>query len=145
MIAGFAIARHRFSDFNEFLESLSLYGVAIFDVNSSGDVMAVSTTHNQVVEINRVNIFYGHKQAIFDVTLSFPQRQVTALIGPSGCGKSTLLRAINRMNDLIDNVRSLGRGQRSSSRLRAKAFRRTNAAALHRPGDRCESRDHSDE
>jgi phosphate transport system ATP-binding protein len=67
-----------------------------------------ASIQNQVVEIDRLNIYYGHKQAIFDVTLAFPQRQVTALIGPSGCGKSTLLRAINRMNDLIDNVRTEG-------------------------------------
>ena len=61
-----------------------------------------------VVEANGLCIFYGSKQAIFDITMSFPRRQVTALIGPSGCGKSTLLRAINRMNDLIDNVRTTG-------------------------------------
>jgi phosphate transport system ATP-binding protein len=61
-----------------------------------------------VVEANGLNIFYGRKQAIFDFSMSFPRKQVTALIGPSGCGKSTLLRAINRMNDLIDNVRTEG-------------------------------------
>lgn len=61
-----------------------------------------------VVETSGLNIFYGQKQAIFDISMTFPRRQVTALIGPSGCGKSTLLRAINRMNDLIDNVRTEG-------------------------------------
>ena len=61
-----------------------------------------------VVEASRVNIFYGPKQAIFDVSMSVPRKQVTALIGPSGCGKSTLLRAVNRMNDLIDHVRTEG-------------------------------------
>ena len=65
-------------------------------------------TTDTVVETNGLNIFYGQKQAIFDISMSFPCRQVTALIGPSGCGKSTLLRAINRMNDLIDNVRTEG-------------------------------------
>jgi phosphate transport system ATP-binding protein len=63
---------------------------------------------NSVVEASGLNIFYGRKQAIFGISLSFPRQQVTALIGPSGCGKSTLLRAINRMNDLIDNVRTEG-------------------------------------
>ena len=48
-----------------------------------------------------VNFFYGSSQALFDVSLTFPERQVTALIGPSGCGKSTFLRCLNRMNDLI--------------------------------------------
>ena len=61
-----------------------------------------------VVEASHVNIFYGPKQAIFDVSMAVPRQQVTALIGPSGCGKSTLLRAVNRMNDLIDHVRTEG-------------------------------------
>jgi len=50
----------------------------------------------------KVNVFYGSKQALFDVDLDIPQHQVTALIGPSGCGKSTFLRCINRMNDVIE-------------------------------------------
>ena len=48
------------------------------------------------------------KQALFDITLTIPERSVLAFIGPSGCGKSTLLRCLNRMNDLIDNVRIEG-------------------------------------
>ncbi|MFN8857692.1 MAG: phosphate ABC transporter ATP-binding protein PstB [Planctomycetaceae bacterium] len=53
------------------------------------------------IEARRVNFFYGSKQALFDVSMSIPPRQVTAFIGPSGCGKSTFLRTMNRMNDLI--------------------------------------------
>ncbi len=53
-------------------------------------------------------LWYGHKQALFDISLSIPRGKVTALIGPSGCGKSTLLRSVNRMNDLIENVRIAG-------------------------------------
>ncbi len=49
-----------------------------------------------------VSVFYGDKQALFDVNLEIPAKQVTALIGPSGCGKSTFLRCLNRMNDTID-------------------------------------------
>ena len=49
-----------------------------------------------------VSVFYGEKQALFDVNLDIPERQVMALIGPSGCGKSTFLRCLNRMNDTID-------------------------------------------
>ncbi len=52
-----------------------------------------------------VNVFYGDKQALFDIDLDIEANKVTALIGPSGCGKSTFLRAINRMNDLIANCR----------------------------------------
>ena len=51
-----------------------------------------------------LNFFYGDFQALYDITLDFHERQVTALIGPSGCGKSTYLRCLNRMNDLIPGV-----------------------------------------
>ena len=61
-----------------------------------------------VIDMEAVNLWYGNKQALFDVTMSIPKGQVTALIGPSGCGKSSLLRCVNRMNDLIDNVRTEG-------------------------------------
>ena len=56
-----------------------------------------------------VAVFYGDKQALFDVSLDVPERAVTALIGPSGCGKSTFLRCINRMNDTIAGARVTGR------------------------------------
>jgi phosphate transport system ATP-binding protein len=55
-----------------------------------------------------VNVFYGDKQAIYDVALEIPDRAVTALIGPSGCGKSTFLRCFNRMNDTIPSARVTG-------------------------------------
>ena len=55
-----------------------------------------------------VDVFYGDKQALFDVDLDIGERQVTALIGPSGCGKSTFLRCLNRMNDTIDIARIEG-------------------------------------
>jgi phosphate transport system ATP-binding protein len=56
-----------------------------------------------------VSVFYGPKQALFDVSLDMAERTVTALIGPSGCGKSTFLRSINRMNDTIEGCRVVGR------------------------------------
>ena len=62
-----------------------------------------------IIKLRDLCIYYGSAQAVFDVSLDFPRRQVTALIGPSGCGKSTVLRALNRMNDLIDGVRTTGR------------------------------------
>jgi phosphate transport system ATP-binding protein len=55
-----------------------------------------------------VNVFYGDKQALFDVSLDIPDRAVTAFIGPSGCGKTTFLRCINRMNDTIEGCRVTG-------------------------------------
>ena len=56
----------------------------------------------------KVNLWYGPKQALFDVDIDIADRQVTALIGPSGCGKSTFLRCINRMNDTIEGCRVAG-------------------------------------
>ncbi len=52
-----------------------------------------------------LNLYYGEKQALKNITLNIPDKRVTAFIGPSGCGKSTFLRVLNRMNDLIDNVK----------------------------------------
>ena len=56
-----------------------------------------------------VSVFYGEKQALFDVSLDIPDKTVTAFIGPSGCGKSTFLRTINRMNDTIQGARVTGK------------------------------------
>jgi len=55
-----------------------------------------------------VNLWYGEKQALFDVNLEMFDQSVTALIGPSGCGKSTFLRCLDRMNDVIDGCRIQG-------------------------------------
>ncbi|WP_196260090.1 phosphate ABC transporter ATP-binding protein PstB [Pelagibacterium limicola] len=55
-----------------------------------------------------VNVFYGEKQALFDVSIDIPEKSVSAFIGPSGCGKSTFLRCINRMNDSIEGCRVTG-------------------------------------
>ena len=60
------------------------------------------------METRNVNVFYGEKQALFDVNLDIRQNQVTALIGPSGCGKSTLLRSVNRINERLGYVRTTG-------------------------------------
>jgi len=54
------------------------------------------------------SLWYGTHQALHDVTLEVPEKSVTAVIGPSGCGKSTWLRSLNRMNDLLANVRTGG-------------------------------------
>jgi phosphate transport system ATP-binding protein len=61
-----------------------------------------------MVEIEKLSLWYGPKQALTDVTMSMPKHRITAYIGPSGCGKSTLLRCLNRMNDLVDGVRITG-------------------------------------
>jgi len=61
-----------------------------------------------VLSMEDFQLWYGQKQALFDINMKVPKGQVTAMIGPSGCGKSTLLRSVNRLNDLIDIVRIEG-------------------------------------
>ncbi|SCL75966.1 Phosphate import ATP-binding protein PstB 3 [Methanoculleus chikugoensis] len=65
-------------------------------------------TGSTILETTNLNLWYGQKQALIDISLHVPKNRVTALIGPSGCGKSTLLRCFNRMNDLIDSSRITG-------------------------------------
>ena len=60
------------------------------------------------IAAHHVNVWYGAKQAINDVSLDFDADQVTSLIGPSGCGKSTFLRTLNRMNDTVASARVEG-------------------------------------
>ncbi len=62
-------------------------------------------TSRTIIEVDHVDFHYGAAHALHDISLSIPEKQVTAFIGPSGCGKSTLLRCLNRMNDLIDGTR----------------------------------------
>lgn len=66
------------------------------------------TETNKIITEN-LNLYYGKKKALNDISLSIPANRVTALIGPSGCGKSTFLRSLNRMNDLIDGVKIDGK------------------------------------
>ena len=61
------------------------------------------------VKARDVSVFYGAKQALFDVSIDVPTKAVTAFIGPSGCGKSTFLRCLNRMNDTIEGARVTGK------------------------------------
>lgn len=63
---------------------------------------------NYKISAKNINLFYGQKQALFDINLDFQEKTVTALIGPSGCGKSSFLRCINRMNDTISNCKISG-------------------------------------
>jgi phosphate transport system ATP-binding protein len=63
---------------------------------------------NPVLEVRSLSLWYGASQALHDIGLGIPEKRITAFIGPSGCGKSTLLRCLNRLNDLIDGVRTEG-------------------------------------
>ena len=80
------------------------------DVQDHETIATVGTplVDNPRMSMRNVNVFYGEKQAIFDVDLDIGNNQVIAMIGPSGCGKSTFLRCLNRMNDTIDICRIEG-------------------------------------
>ena len=75
------------------------YEYDVSDTAGSGDL---------AMDIRGFNLWYGEKQALFDVSMPVRRNSITALIGPSGCGKSTLLRSINRMNDLVEGCRMEG-------------------------------------
>ena len=64
--------------------------------------------YGQNISVKNANLWYGDFQAIKNISVGIPERQVTAFIGPSGCGKSTFLKCFNRMNDLIDGCRITG-------------------------------------
>lgn len=64
--------------------------------------------HRIKVSVSDLDFYYSGTQALYDISIDIPARQVTALIGPSGCGKSTFLRTLNRMNDTIDGTKVTG-------------------------------------
>lgn len=63
---------------------------------------------NNIMTVNDLCLWYGKAQALKNISMVIPEQKITAFIGPSGCGKSTFLKTLNRMNDLIDNVKITG-------------------------------------
>jgi len=61
------------------------------------------------ISIQGLNVFYGERHVLKDITVDIPERRITAIIGPSGCGKTTLLKSLNRLTDLIDGVKVSGK------------------------------------
>ena len=66
-------------------------------------------SEKNIIETEKLNLWYGEKQALIDIDISCKKNKVTALIGPSGCGKSTLIRCFNRMNDVIFGCKVKGK------------------------------------
>jgi len=77
-------------------------------VNWTNRETSTDAASETAIQVEDLCLYYGEQQALKNISLAIPRKQVTAFIGPSGCGKSTLLRCFNRMNDLIDNVRITG-------------------------------------
>ena len=65
-------------------------------------------SNNIKLSIKNLDLYYGDNQALKNINMDIKKNKVTAFIGPSGCGKSTFLRTLNRMNDLIENVKIKG-------------------------------------
>ncbi len=63
---------------------------------------------NNIMTAENLCLWYGDNMALKDITIAMPEKSITALIGPSGCGKSTFLKTLNRMNDLVPNVKTSG-------------------------------------
>lgn len=83
----------------------------ITEASEITETVGVPFVENSKMSMRDVNVFYGEKQAIFNVGLDIGVNEVISMIGPSGCGKSTFLRCLNRMNDTIDICRVKGQLQ----------------------------------
>ena len=94
----------------------SATGFADLDLTTVGDV----TVPDPRMKLRDINVFYGKKQAVFDVNLDIGSNSVVSMIGPSGCGKTTLLRCLNRMNDTIDGCRVEGRVEMDGKNVYAR-------------------------
>lgn len=91
-------------------------------IQSAAPAASASALVGEVkIKARDVKVFYGDKQALFDVNLDIPAKSVTAFIGPSGCGKSTFLRCINRMNDTIPSARVEGSIEIDGADVNAKS------------------------
>lgn len=96
---------------------------------SEKEILTKLTADQTALEVKNLDLYYGDKQALYDVSMKIPKGKVTAFIGPSGCGKSTLLRCINRMNDLVDICRIDGKIELQGTNIYDKSV---DVAALRR-------------
>ena len=89
------------------------------------------------MEVKDLNLFYGDFQALKHVSISMPEKEITAFIGPSGCGKSTLLETLNRMNDLVEGCRIEGQvlldGEDVYGSVNVNALRRRVGMVFQKP------------
>lgn len=97
------------SNFDSYLEEINKFIDLIETINGllEDKTKKINTKKSFVVE--ELNVFYGNKQALFDINIEIPKNKVISIIGPSGCGKSTFLKTLNRINDEIPNFRYTGK------------------------------------
>jgi len=93
-----------------------------FQVDVEQATVGVPFCENPKMSMRNVNVFYGDKQAIHDVSVDIAKNEVIAMIGPSGCGKSTFLRTLNRMNDTVDTCKVSGNIQLDSDDIYQKGL-----------------------
>jgi phosphate transport system ATP-binding protein len=93
---------------DESTEELSMVGTQTPAQASTSGHVAAEVAPDVVVSVRDLQVYYGDRLAVTNVSFEVPKNKITALIGPSGCGKSTVLRSINRMNDLIVTARVKG-------------------------------------
>src|SRR5437867_2288375 len=84
------------------------YAKIMVERQEAGRTLPNVVDHRLKMEARNLGFWYAKTQALFDVSMSIPERCVTALIGPSGCGKSTFLRSLNRMSEVIEGTRHTG-------------------------------------
>ena len=90
------------------LNNLARMAFQMSPVATVGTNRDVSADPENKIVVRGLNFYYGKAQALYDISLNIPEREVMAFIGPSGCGKSTFLRTLNRMNDTIPGTRAEG-------------------------------------
>ena len=91
------------------VEAVADSDAIVLEDGTTKELNIIVPDEDRVLQIDDLSLWYSQKQALTNVSFQIPINRVTALIGPSGCGKSTLLRCLNRMNDLIPDVRIEGR------------------------------------
>lgn len=100
-------------------KSVKTHAIDIAQLGRSSSQRSLAGEHI-TLSVRNLDLYYGTKQALYDVSMEVPKQCVTAFIGPSGCGKSTLLRCFNRMNDLVDGCRIDGEIQLDGDNIYAR-------------------------